>query len=154
MSFIKSFALLFLTVALVVGCASSQMKTRKAERDKVSATSKLYCDFVNGDVYPDIEVALNIEMARRCDSSKAMSMTSYRSPSEATGIIYCCAMREKEEMRKKEVEPKTLWEEPGINKKPLAPSESSSPSSPGTPSVDSTNPNGDLGKDLKKGEKK
>jgi hypothetical protein len=155
MSLMKTFALFTLTSALLVGCASSQMKARKEQRDKISAASKLYCDFINGEVYADIEVALNLEMGKRCDSSKAMTMTSYRSPSEATGIVFCCTMKEKEEPKKAPVDPvKTLWDEPAI-KKPEQPSLPSPSSSTSTPSSDVGSANGgaDAAKDLKKVEK-
>lgn len=93
------FALMF---NFLVGCASSQMKARKEQRDKIAQSSKLYCEFINGDTYPDIDVALNIEMSKHCDGNKAPALTSYRSPSEAVGIVYCCSMKEKEEAKKPE----------------------------------------------------
>lgn len=90
---------LFATFSLVVvacylsGCASSKMKARKDQRDTVANSSKLWCEFINGEIYPDIDVALNLEMARRCDSNKNFSITQYRTPSENQGIMYCCAMQ-------------------------------------------------------------
>lgn len=101
MSSLFRLTILSVLFLFLVGCASSQMKARKDQRDKVAQSSKLFCEFINGDVYPDIDVALNLEMSKRCDSSKPYSMTNYRSPSEAVGIVYCCAMKEKEESSKK-----------------------------------------------------
>jgi len=89
---LKSFILLFSSVALVSACASNKMKERQAQRDKAAHSSKMYCEFVNGDVYPDIDIALNIEMAKRCDSEKPFSLTQYKTPSESVGVIYCCSM--------------------------------------------------------------
>lgn len=76
------------------GCASSKIKARKEERDKVSLNSHLFCDFVNGETYPDVEVEMNIEMAKRCDPEMPMTITAYRSPSDNTGIIYCCTQKD------------------------------------------------------------
>jgi len=91
-----------LSFNFLIGCASSQMKARKEQRDKIAQSSKLYCEFINGDTYPDIDIALNIEMSKHCDGNKAPALTSYRSPSEAVGIVYCCSMKEKEDTKKSE----------------------------------------------------
>jgi hypothetical protein len=72
-------------------CSSSQMKARKAERDKLSQTSRFYCEFINGEVYKDIDVALNLEMAKKCDADKPFSISDYRLV-EDTGVMYCCAL--------------------------------------------------------------
>jgi len=80
---------------LLTACGSSQIKARKEQRDKISQSSKLYCEFVNGEAFPDVDVALNLEMAKRCDPSGQMTITGYRSPSEAIGIVYCCALADK-----------------------------------------------------------
>lgn len=94
--FFQTAAVLGLVGVFLVGCASSQMKARKDQRDKVSQTSKLYCDFVNGDVFPDVEVQLNIEMAKHCDSEKSFTATGYRTTNENMGIVYCCALHDAE----------------------------------------------------------
>jgi hypothetical protein len=94
---LKSFRLFFglVTVAAVLtGCASSQIKARKEQREKVSQSSKLYCDFVNGELFPDVDVQLNLEMAKRCDSDRSLTVTSYKTSNENMGVIYCCALRE------------------------------------------------------------
>ncbi|PIS10688.1 MAG: hypothetical protein COT73_07950 [Bdellovibrio sp. CG10_big_fil_rev_8_21_14_0_10_47_8] len=84
---------LFISGLLILaGCASSSMKQRKEQRDKlVQAGGKMYCEFINGDVYSDIDVALNIEMAKRCDVDKPFSISQYKTPSENQGIMYCCS---------------------------------------------------------------
>jgi hypothetical protein len=76
---------------LTSGCASSAMKARKAERDKLASQGKMYCDFVNGELFPDVEIQLNLEMAKRCDPDKSISITNYKNPSENVGIMYCCS---------------------------------------------------------------
>lgn len=76
----------------LAGCSSAQ-KARLAEREKISATSGMLCDFVNGDEYQDVEIQLNLEMARRCDSSKSFTVTEYKNASEVHGIVFCCSMR-------------------------------------------------------------
>ena len=78
--------------ALLVGCSSSRIRARKEEREKVAQTSHLYCDFVNGELFPDVEVATNLEMAKHCDSDKNFTLTSYHSPSDNIGLVYCCGM--------------------------------------------------------------
>lgn len=86
-SFLALAALLILS-----GCASSAQKARKEQRDKLIQTNKLYCEFLNGEQYPDIDVALNVQMAQRCDADKSFSVTSYKTPSEIPGVLYCCAL--------------------------------------------------------------
>lgn len=81
-------------MAFLTGCASSQIKARKDQREKAAQSSKLWCEFVNGEVYPDVDVAVNLEMAKRCDADKHFTITSYRTPSENQGVIYCCSVRE------------------------------------------------------------
>ena len=73
------------------GC-SSAMKQRKEQREKLAQSSKFYCDFVNGEVFTDVEVQLNLEMAKRCDPEKHFSVSSYKTPSENQGVLYCCSL--------------------------------------------------------------
>lgn len=80
----------------LVGC-SNAAKMRAQEREKVSLSSGLYCDFVNGDEYADVEVQLNIEMAKRCDAGRDFTLTSYKNSSEIHGLVYCCALARKDE---------------------------------------------------------
>lgn len=72
------------------GCSSGAMKARKAEREKLASQGKIFCDFVNGELFPDLEVELNLEMVKRCDQDKALTISSYKTPSENVGIMYCC----------------------------------------------------------------
>jgi hypothetical protein len=91
MSF-RILAALGLSMVLASACSSSKLKERKEQRDRLSQSAKLYCEFVNGDIYPDIDVAVNLEMAKRCDMEKPFSMTQYNTRSESTGIMYCCSI--------------------------------------------------------------
>jgi hypothetical protein len=91
MSF-KIIATLLLSVAFLFGCSSSKLKERKEQREKVAQSSKVYCEFINGDNFPDIDVAVNLEMAKRCDMDKPFSMTQYNTRSDSTGVMYCCSV--------------------------------------------------------------
>lgn len=79
--------LLFLT-----GCASSSHKARLEHREKLAQSSGLYCEWVNGDKHSDIDVEINLQMAKRCDSNKPFSLTPYKNSSDANGVLYCCSM--------------------------------------------------------------
>ncbi len=78
-----------LVVFLFSGCASER-KARQAERDKLSNSTGMYCDFVNGDQYHDVDVQMNLQMAKKCDPQKPFSISNFRNSSEMFGIVYCC----------------------------------------------------------------
>ena len=92
MSYPFRFAVFLVAVLFMAGCTSSQIRARKEQRDKVVQSAKLYCEFVNGELYPDVDVALNLEMAKRCDNEKPFSISQYKTPSENQGVIYCCSI--------------------------------------------------------------
>lgn len=96
MSHIRGAVLFLGACLLLAGCASSSQKTRKEQRDKVMQSSKIFCEFINGEQYPDIDVALNLQMAQRCDSEKSFSITNYKTPSEVPGVLFCCAIAPKQ----------------------------------------------------------
>ncbi len=73
-------------------CASGTFKARQEQREKMASSAGMYCEFVSGDVHPDIDVELNMLMAHRCDSSRPFSITNYKNSSDQQGVIYCCAM--------------------------------------------------------------
>jgi hypothetical protein len=81
-------------LSMLAACTSGQIKARKAQRDQQAQESKIYCDFVNGEQFPDVEVQTNLEMAKHCDPDKSMTVTGYRSPSEAVGLVYCCKYKD------------------------------------------------------------
>ena len=90
----------FLLATLLVGCGSAQ-KQRLELREKMAASSGMYCEFISGDVHNDIDVELNLQMARRCEPTKPLSITNYKNSSENYGVIYCCSVR-KDETKKDE----------------------------------------------------
>lgn len=79
---------------VLAGCASGRYKERQAEREKVAAATGMFCEFVNGDANPDVDVEMNFQMGKRCDSTKPFSITAYKNPSEIHGVIYCCSMKQ------------------------------------------------------------
>jgi hypothetical protein len=85
------------TALFLSACASGTFKTRQEQRDKLAASSGLYCDFVNGDQYPDLDVELNMRMAKKCDANKSFSVLPYKNSSDKSGVVYCCAMQGREE---------------------------------------------------------
>lgn len=97
MSIVQKLGLMLLSALMLFvlsACGSSQIKARKELRDREAQESHLYCDFVNGETYPDVDVAVNLEMAKHCDSEGPLTISGYRSPSEAIGIVYCCRLRD------------------------------------------------------------
>ncbi|MEK2646593.1 hypothetical protein [Bdellovibrio sp. BCCA] len=86
----RLFILLTSSVLLLSGC-SSAFKARQEQREKLAASTGMYCEFVSGDLFPDLDVELNMQMARRCDSNKNFSITNYKNSSDQTGVIYCCS---------------------------------------------------------------
>jgi hypothetical protein len=80
------------SLLLLSACASGTFKARQEQRDKMAANTGMYCNFVSGEVYADVEVELSMEMAKRCDSSRAFSITNFKTASNENGIVYCCSM--------------------------------------------------------------
>jgi len=74
------------------GCASSAYKARQDQREKLAGSSGLYCEWINGDKHTDVDVELNLQMAKRCDSAKPFTLTPYKNSSDQNGIMYCCAI--------------------------------------------------------------
>ncbi|WP_413559993.1 hypothetical protein [Bdellovibrio sp. HCB209] len=77
---------------LLSACASGTYKARQEQRDKMAASSGMYCNFVSGEVFTDVEVELSMEMAKRCDSSRPFSITNFKTSSNENGLVYCCSM--------------------------------------------------------------
>lgn len=80
----------------LTGCASSAYKVRQEQREKLASSAGLYCEWINGDKHSDIDVELNLQMAKRCDSAKPFTLTPYKNTSDQNGILYCCAMANSE----------------------------------------------------------
>jgi hypothetical protein len=81
-----------LSLVFLAGCASSQQKMRREQREKAVQNTRLYCEFLNGEQYPDIDVALNLQMAAKCDADKSITITDYKTPSEIPGVMFCCSV--------------------------------------------------------------
>ena len=90
MTAIRLLVLLVLSASFV-GCASSTFKARQEQREKMAASSGMFCEFISGDLFPDVDVELSMSMAKRCDSSKQFSITNYKNSSDQSGVIYCCS---------------------------------------------------------------
>ena len=75
---------------ILSSCSSSSKKQRLVQRDHLVAAKKFYCEFINGEKYVDIDVALNIFMAEKCDGNRPFSITGYRSISDIPGVLFCC----------------------------------------------------------------
>jgi hypothetical protein len=84
------------TVIFLSSCSTAR-KERLEQRDKIAGTSGLYCDFINGEKFNDVEVVLNLEMGKRCDSTKPFSISGYKSTAEVVGMMYCCSTTKKAE---------------------------------------------------------
>lgn len=84
------------------GCGSSSVRAKRDQRDKAVQTAHLWCEFVNGENNPtDVDVALNLSMAQKCDSDKPFSLSTYKTPSEVQGLVYCCGMVDKNKKEEK-----------------------------------------------------
>lgn len=88
---IKSFMTLALFAVVFAGCSTN--KKKHDLRERAANATGLFCDFVNGDKHKEVELELNVSMARKCDPEKPYSITGYRNASEVHGLMYCCSMR-------------------------------------------------------------
>ncbi|MBO9666707.1 MAG: hypothetical protein J7501_07815 [Bdellovibrio sp.] len=79
------------SVFLLSACASGTFKARQEQREKLAQSTGMFCQFVSSEKNPDIDVELSIDMARRCDSNRAFSITNFKNSSDEPGVIYCCA---------------------------------------------------------------
>ncbi len=82
---------LSLSLLILSGCASGTFKERQEQREKMASSTGMYCQFVSGDRFPDLDVELSMEMGRRCDTNKNFTITNYKNSSDQAGVIYCCA---------------------------------------------------------------
>jgi predicted component of type VI protein secretion system len=89
-------SLMTLTVALAAvfslsGCGSGRLKARQDQREKMVSSTGLYCEWVNGEKHTDFDVELNLQMAKRCDSTRPFTIMPYKNVSDQNGILYCCS---------------------------------------------------------------
>ncbi len=116
--------LLFTSVVIAMlflsGCASGR-KQKLEQREKLAASSGLYCDFVNGDKNKEVELELNVLMSKKCDPDRPFSISDYKTPADVTGVLYCCAVK-KADVRFSEVKPQPAKPETKLESKPVLPS--------------------------------
>ena len=89
------FRLLLISISSMVllsACASGTFKARQEMRERMAASSGFYCEFINGDAHPDVDVEVNMQLAKRCDSTRPFSITNYKNASDQIGVMYCCSM--------------------------------------------------------------
>ncbi|WII72823.1 hypothetical protein QJS83_02935 [Bdellovibrio sp. 22V] len=89
----RLFLLLTSGMLFLSGCASGTFKARQEQREKMASSTGMYCEFLSGDMFPDLDVELSMSMARRCDANKTFSITNYKNSSDQNGVIYCCSTR-------------------------------------------------------------
>lgn len=92
MSFMRLPILLSLVTLFIAGCASSTFKARQEQREQLALSTGMFCEFISGDLFPDLDVELSMRMAKRCDADKNYTITNHRNESGQNGVIYCCTM--------------------------------------------------------------
>ena len=132
---LKNVFKLFLVAGFVSGCASAKFKERQMQRDKLAATSGMFCEFVSGEDHPDVDVEMNMKMAQKCDASKPFSITSYKNSSENFGLVYCCSVAKAEKPSPKVVERKEMSAAPAAAAAPAA-TDKKAPSATKDPELD------------------
>lgn len=90
----KTYLSLIACLVFLASC-SSHYKKRQEMREKVSASSGLYCEFISGDQFTDLDVELNLQIAKKCEVDKNYSITNYKNASDQIGVIYCCQIQKK-----------------------------------------------------------
>lgn len=79
-----------LVAALVISGCSAAQKARRDERDKMVQSKGVFCDFVSESDFKDIDIELNLRLAKKCDATKPFQISSYKRVSENPGVLYCC----------------------------------------------------------------
>jgi len=87
----KNFLVLGVLIGMVLSGCSSAQKARRDEREKIVQSKGVYCDFVSESDFQDIDIELNIRLAKKCDISKPFNISSYKRVSENPGVLYCCS---------------------------------------------------------------
>ncbi len=86
-------------VFFLSGCASGTFKERQQKREQLAQAKGLYCDFISGDEFPDLDVELSMVMANKCDPSKPFTVSPYKNSSAKNGMIYCCSINRSNDSR-------------------------------------------------------
>ncbi len=79
-------------VLFLSGCASGTFKERQQQREKMAVSTGMFCEFISGDLFPDLDVELSLQMAKRCDVNRNFTVTNYKNSSDHNGVLYCCAL--------------------------------------------------------------
>lgn len=83
---------LTLTALFLVSCASQQIEQQRKQRNKFAEETGFYCEFINGESVPAIDLDLNLKMAKKCDKNRNFTVNSYTQPNEQRGLIFCCIL--------------------------------------------------------------
>lgn len=86
----KKFTLFGMLLVVVLGGCSAAQKARREERDRVAQSKGLFCDFVSESDFKDVDIELNLRLAKKCNASKPFSISGYKRVSENPGVLYCC----------------------------------------------------------------
>lgn len=86
---------LFLGVVAQLAACSSGTSKRKDQQNQIVKSSKLYCEWVNGENQSDVDVVLNISMGQKCDANRPFSISDYKTANDITGMMFCCAVADK-----------------------------------------------------------
>jgi len=78
-----------LIVMILSGCSGAQ-KARRDEREKIVQSKGVLCDFVSESDFKDIDIELNLRLAKKCDATKPFNISGYKRVSENPGVLYCC----------------------------------------------------------------
>lgn len=100
------------------GCSSARLKERKGERERVAASSRMFCEFISAEEHQDFDVELNLQMGRKCDVDRSFSVTAFRTPSDNQGLVYCCSLKNQGEVFEKPAAEKPVVEKPKAVEKP------------------------------------
>lgn len=86
----KKIGILGVVFAIIISGCSAAQKARREERDRVVQSKGVLCDFVSESDFKDIDIELNLRLAKKCDASKPFNISSYKRVSENPGVLYCC----------------------------------------------------------------
>lgn len=81
-----------LTSLLLISCASSY-KVRQEQRDKLATSTGMFCEFVSGDEFTDVDVEVSLRMGKRCEANRPFSLTNFKNASDNSGLVYCCTSK-------------------------------------------------------------
>ncbi len=86
----KKMTLFGMLLVVVLGGCSAAQKARREERERVAQSKGVFCDFVSESDFKDVDVELNLRLAKKCNANKPFSISGYKRVSENPGVLYCC----------------------------------------------------------------